>query len=51
MVDSRRQIIEEGAGAILPITPIGKMLKELKKLEPTSNFMSYGTRSGELLSK
>lgn len=41
----KRQITEKGVGAIAPITPAGKVPK-VKNLEPKSNFVSYGTRSG-----
>ncbi|WMV27311.1 hypothetical protein MTR67_020696 [Solanum verrucosum] len=44
-IDNKRQTIEKGVGAIVPITPVGKVPNELKNLEPKSNFVSYGTRS------
>ncbi|KAH0685810.1 hypothetical protein KY285_016371 [Solanum tuberosum] len=44
-IDSKRQTIKKARGAIVPITPVGKVPKELKNLEPKSNFVSYGTRS------
>jgi len=44
-IDGKRQVIDEISGAIVPMTPKEKISKELKNLEPTSNFISFGTRS------
>ncbi|WMV44670.1 hypothetical protein MTR67_038055 [Solanum verrucosum] len=39
-INSKRQTIKKAGGAIVPITPVGKVPKELKNLEPKSNFES-----------
>ncbi|KAG5577333.1 hypothetical protein H5410_057467 [Solanum commersonii] len=44
-IDGKRRVINEISGAIVPMTPKEKVSKELKNLEPTSNFISFGTRS------
>ncbi|KAH0636305.1 hypothetical protein KY290_038349 [Solanum tuberosum] len=44
-IDGKREAIEKMAGAIVPTTPTEKIPRELKNLEPASNFVSYGTRS------
>ncbi|WMV51457.1 hypothetical protein MTR67_044842 [Solanum verrucosum] len=44
-IDGKRQVIDEISGAIVPMTPKEEVSKELKNLEPTSNFISFGTRS------
>ncbi|KAH0746512.1 hypothetical protein KY285_008169 [Solanum tuberosum] len=44
-IDGKREAIEKMAGAIVPTTLTEKIPRELKNLEPASNFVSYGTRS------
>jgi len=44
-IDGKREAIEKMAGAIVTTTPTEKIPRELKNLEPASNFVSYGTRS------
>ncbi|WMV48296.1 hypothetical protein MTR67_041681 [Solanum verrucosum] len=44
-IDGKRQVTGEAPGAIVPVTPKEKIPKELKNLEPNSNFISFGTRS------
>ncbi|WMV41821.1 hypothetical protein MTR67_035206 [Solanum verrucosum] len=44
-IDGKRQVTGETPGAIVPVTPKEKIPKELKNLEPSSNFISFGTRS------
>lgn len=46
-IDGKREAVEKMAGAIVPTTPTKKIPRELKFLEPASNFVSYATRSGE----
>ncbi|WMV18961.1 hypothetical protein MTR67_012346 [Solanum verrucosum] len=44
-INGKRQVTGEAPGAIVPVTPKEKIPKELKNQEPSSKFISFGTRS------
>lgn len=44
-IDGKRQVIDEISEAIVPMTPKEKISEKLKNLEPSNNFISFGTRS------